>query len=126
MANRGLPCRPVESDPQAAYFMKAVLARTNFENADLSDALMDRAVIVEANLKNAILQVGTPPLQPFDLHAPWRLHLGMCTPGHRTVATALQVVAWHQSSAGRLRRVQLPTCWGAPSPSSAARRTDPQ
>ncbi len=31
-------------------------ARANFEGADLSDVLMDRAVIVEANLKNAILQ----------------------------------------------------------------------
>lgn len=41
--------------------MKAVLARTNFENADLSDALMDRAVIVEANLKGAILQVPGRP-----------------------------------------------------------------
>lgn len=43
---------------QAAYFMKSVLARANLENADLSDALMDRAVIVQANLKGAVLQVG--------------------------------------------------------------------
>lgn len=33
-----------------------VQARANFEGADLSDALMDRAVIVEANLRNTILQ----------------------------------------------------------------------
>lgn len=39
-----------------AYFIKAVVARANFENADLSDVLMDRAVINEANLKNTILQ----------------------------------------------------------------------
>jgi uncharacterized protein YjbI with pentapeptide repeats len=38
--------------------MKSVLARANFENADLSDALMDRAVIVDSNLRGAILQVG--------------------------------------------------------------------
>ena len=38
--------------------MKSVLLRTNFEGADLSDALMDRAVIVQANLKDAVLQVG--------------------------------------------------------------------
>jgi hypothetical protein len=38
--------------------MKSVLLRTNFEGADLSDALMDRAVIVEANLRDAVLQVG--------------------------------------------------------------------
>lgn len=38
--------------------MKSVLARANFEHADLSDALMDRSVIVDANLRNAILQVG--------------------------------------------------------------------
>ena len=38
--------------------MQSVLARANFENADLSDALMDRAVIVEANLRGAVLQVG--------------------------------------------------------------------
>lgn len=31
-------------------------ARANFEGADLSDTLMDRAVVVEANLRNAILQ----------------------------------------------------------------------
>jgi uncharacterized protein YjbI with pentapeptide repeats len=37
--------------------MKSVLARANMENADLSDALMDRSVIVDANLRNAILQV---------------------------------------------------------------------
>lgn len=41
-----------------AYFIKSVVARANFENADLSDTLMDRAVIVEANLKNAVLQRG--------------------------------------------------------------------
>lgn len=40
----------------AAYFIKAVVARANFENADLSDTLMDRAVINEANLRNAVLQ----------------------------------------------------------------------
>jgi hypothetical protein len=39
-----------------AYFIKAVVARADFENADLSDVLMDRAVINEANLKNTILQ----------------------------------------------------------------------
>lgn len=36
---------------QGAYFIKSVVARANFEGADLSDSLMDRAVIVEANLK---------------------------------------------------------------------------
>eukprot|EP00887_Chlorella_sp_A99_P006431 scaffold3.g6431.t1 len=34
----------------------AVLANANFEGADLSDTLADRAVIVEANLRNAILE----------------------------------------------------------------------
>lgn len=34
-----------------------MLARANFENADLSDTLMDRSVIVEANLRGAVLQV---------------------------------------------------------------------
>lgn len=49
---------PLPLPPQAAYFMKSVLARANMENADLSDALMDRAVIVDSNLRGAILQVG--------------------------------------------------------------------
>lgn len=33
-----------------------MLANANFEGADLSDTLADRAVIVEANLRNAILE----------------------------------------------------------------------
>ncbi len=37
--------------------LQSVLARANFENADLSDTLMDRSVIVEANLRGAVLQV---------------------------------------------------------------------
>lgn len=66
------PTPPARLNLQAAYFMKAVLARTNFENADLSDALMDRAVIVEANLKGAILQVGSPWVPPWMLLLPLR------------------------------------------------------
>lgn len=49
-------CNFKNSKLVGAYFIKSVVARANFEGADLSDALMDRAVIVEANLKNAILQ----------------------------------------------------------------------
>jgi uncharacterized protein YjbI with pentapeptide repeats len=41
---------------QGAYFMKSVAFKTDFENADLSDVLMDRAVMNEANLTNAVLQ----------------------------------------------------------------------
>lgn len=40
---------------KGAYLMKAVAFETNFEGADLSDALMDRAVLVKANLKDANL-----------------------------------------------------------------------
>jgi len=49
-------CNFKDSKLVGAYFIKSVVARANFEGADLSDALMDRAVIVDANLKNAILQ----------------------------------------------------------------------
>jgi len=38
-----------------AYFIKAVAFETNFEGADMSDVLMDRAVLVGANLKDAVL-----------------------------------------------------------------------
>ena len=38
-----------------AYFIKAVCFRSNFQGADLSDALMDRAVLTEANLRDAVL-----------------------------------------------------------------------
>ncbi|GAB4822014.1 hypothetical protein N2152v2_009060 [Parachlorella kessleri] len=41
---------------QAAYLIKTVVARADFEGADLSDTLADRAVFVEAKLRNAILQ----------------------------------------------------------------------
>lgn len=61
-ASAAPPPRPAASltrrpRPPALLPPQSVLARANFENADLSDALMDRAVIVEANLKNAVLQV---------------------------------------------------------------------
>jgi len=38
------------------FFMKAVAFQTDFTGADLSDTLMDRAVLNEANLTNTILQ----------------------------------------------------------------------
>ncbi|KAF8065811.1 TL20.3 [Scenedesmus sp. PABB004] len=44
------------SNLQGAYFMKAVAFQTNFEGANLSDVLMDRAVMNEAVLRNAILE----------------------------------------------------------------------
>lgn len=41
---------------QGAYFIKAVAYKTDFTGADLSDVLMDRAVLNEANLTDAILE----------------------------------------------------------------------
>ena len=43
-----------------ADFIKAVVPFANFENANLSDVLMDRAVLNEANLKNANLAAHGP------------------------------------------------------------------
>ena len=40
-------CNFAHSKLQGAYFIKAVVPRANFEGADLSDVLMDRAVMVE-------------------------------------------------------------------------------
>lgn len=39
-----------------AYFIKAVTADADFTDADVSDVLWDRSVIVEAKLRNAVLQ----------------------------------------------------------------------
>lgn len=39
-----------------AYFIKTVTAYADFTDADVSDVLWDRSVIVEAKLRNAILQ----------------------------------------------------------------------
>ena len=36
--------------------MKAVAFKASFEGADLSDVLMDRAVLNEANMRGAVLQ----------------------------------------------------------------------
>ncbi|CAG9465037.1 unnamed protein product [Pedinophyceae sp. YPF-701] len=38
-----------------AYFIKSVVFAANFEGADLSDTLADRAVFNEANLRNTVL-----------------------------------------------------------------------
>jgi uncharacterized protein YjbI with pentapeptide repeats len=39
-----------------SYFIKAVTAFADFEDADVSDVLWDRSVIVDAKLRNAVLQ----------------------------------------------------------------------
>lgn len=49
-------CNFKNSKLVGAYFIKTVVARANFEGADLSDTLSDRAVFVDSNLRNAILQ----------------------------------------------------------------------
>ena len=40
---------------RGAYMMKMVAPEVDFTGADMSDALMDRAVLVKANFTNAIL-----------------------------------------------------------------------
>lgn len=49
-------CNFKDSKLNAVYFIKSVLARANLENADASDALADRAVFVDANMKNSVWQ----------------------------------------------------------------------
>jgi uncharacterized protein YjbI with pentapeptide repeats len=49
-------CNFKGSKLNAVYFIKSVLARANLENADASDALADRAVFVDANLRNSVWQ----------------------------------------------------------------------
>lgn len=56
-----------KADLRGAYFIKVVAPGTNFEGADLTDALMDRAVFVDANFRDAILT---------------RAVLTLCAPGH--------------------------------------------
>lgn len=72
---RGLPAaQPAPRRPATCPPLQSVLARANFENADLSDTLMDRSVIVEANLRGAVLQVGPP----CALHAQRQAWLAAC------------------------------------------------
>ena len=69
-----MPLNPHPDAPPRAHPLQSVLARANFENADLSDTLMDRSVIVEANLRGAVLQVGPP----CALHAQRQARLAAC------------------------------------------------
>ena len=41
---------------RGAYLMKLVAPGVDFTGADVSDALMDRSVFVDANFTNAVLQ----------------------------------------------------------------------
>jgi uncharacterized protein YjbI with pentapeptide repeats len=62
-------CNFSNSKLNGSYFIKAVTYQANFTGADVSDVLWDRAVIGEAKLRNAQLQVcrhsGSAVLQNF-------------------------------------------------------------